>query len=203
MDLGKEFTTEKLSSAITGVSLEILGWPLQVSSWRHINIAFKRKHCTRSMSILAGEDSNPIHALQSGHSVATENRIYGVTAESLLGAPEDIVHAYLDASTEWQRLFKVVPGGLSDLTYLQSQMHHYDQLNARGLFVSKVFKKPQVTPPVANAPNDTAAILDAIAQLQYTSNESQKVLLTEVQQLRDRVSSLESEVTKFTRCMFI
>lgn len=100
MDLGKEISTERLSTAITDISLGILGWPLQVSSWRHINIALKRKHCARSMSILAGDDSNPIHALQSGHSVATENRIYGLTAESLLGAPEDIVHAYLDASTE-------------------------------------------------------------------------------------------------------
>lgn len=195
MDFGKEFSTEKLSAAMTNVSLGILGWSLQVSSWRHINIALKRKHCGHSMSILAGDASNPIHALQSGHSVATENRIYGLTAESLLGAPEDIIHAYLDASTEWQRLFQVVPGGVRNVLYTHGRMHHFEQLKAKGYFTSKVFKEVEKAQlPTRNSGD----ILAAITNLQQLNDENHTALLNKVQQLQQHVTSLEAEITKLT-----
>ncbi len=57
------------------------------------------------------ETQDSIHALQSGHSRQTENHLYGITAEALAGAAEDVLPLYLDASTDWQVACHVVPGG--------------------------------------------------------------------------------------------
>ncbi len=57
------------------------------------------------------ETEDSIQALQSGHSRHTENRLYGITAESLAGAAEDVLPMFLDASTDWQVACCIVPGG--------------------------------------------------------------------------------------------
>ncbi|KAI6138179.1 hypothetical protein BKA82DRAFT_4021681 [Pisolithus tinctorius] len=44
-----------------------------------------------------------IEALQAGHSHSTENWVYGISVETLAGAAEDNLPAYLKASMEWQK----------------------------------------------------------------------------------------------------
>jgi len=61
-----------------------------------------------------------VEALQVGHMRATENRIYGLSTQSLAGAVEDVLPLYLQASTRWQQCCKVMPGG-SGLPYRQAR----------------------------------------------------------------------------------
>lgn len=132
MDYGKEFTSAKLTDAMAKTSFPVLNWDLKINAWRHINIAFKRKLCSKSYALLTDEESmSPAHALQSGHSVQTENRIYGLTSDSLIGATEDIMQVFLEASTEWQRIFGIVPGGVL-LRFHQATMDRYSSLHTRG-----------------------------------------------------------------------
>lgn len=135
MDFGKEFTSAKITDAMTRISFPILNWNLKISSWRHINIAFKRKLCSKSYALLTGEEnasSTSAHILQSGHSTRTENRIYGLTPDSLIGATEDIMQVFLNASTEWQRLFGIVPGGGVSFRFDQATMDKYSRLQDMG-----------------------------------------------------------------------
>ncbi|KAG1832560.1 hypothetical protein DFJ58DRAFT_736345 [Suillus subalutaceus] len=67
-------------------SVEKIGFPLGVNSWRHISTAFKRK----------------LEALQAGHSRATENRIYGLSPDALASGAEDLLPLFLQASNNWQ-----------------------------------------------------------------------------------------------------
>lgn len=132
MDYGKEFTSAKLTDAMAKTSFPVLNWDLKINARRHINIAFKRKLCSKSYALLTDEESmSPAHALQSGHSVQTENRIYGLTSDSLIGATEDIMQVFLEASTEWQRIFGIVPGGVL-LRFHQATMDRYSSLHTRG-----------------------------------------------------------------------
>jgi hypothetical protein len=162
MNYGKEFQSEDLSRAMATISNPILSWELTLLPWRHINIAIKRKHCTRSLNFLNGEEGESVHALQAGHSEATERRIYGLTPESMIGGTEDIMALFLEASTEWQRLFKIVPGGIS-LPYFDTAMSNYGLLQDVGLIKTSKF---QDTPQAAASPTETNAILSLLKDMQ-------------------------------------
>jgi hypothetical protein len=160
MNFGKEFQSEDLSRAMATISNPILSWELTLLPWRHINIAIKRKHCGRSIKFLTGEEGESVHALQAGHSQATERRIYGLTPESMIGGTEDIMALFLEASTEWQRLFKIVPGGIT-LPYFDTAMSNYRLLQDVGLIKTSKFQdRPPPPPP------ETGAILSLLKDMQ-------------------------------------
>lgn len=108
----KLFDTPQLTNLIKSYTLPVYDVAFGVSDWRHISAAFRRKICP-AMDLTVEEDENldSIQALQSGHSRKTENHIYGITAEALAGAAEDVLPLYLDASTDWQVACHIVPGG--------------------------------------------------------------------------------------------
>ena len=112
MNFGKEFTSEQLSKQMANITRPIVGWSVTVRSWRHINIAWKRKLCKGLTDVAEQKLGSTVHALQSGHNLANENMIYGLSPDALLGAPEDVLQLYLNASTEWQVVNRVVPGVL-------------------------------------------------------------------------------------------
>ena len=92
-------------------TLQILGASLSLSDWRHIAIAFKRKHCTETLDLYEGHLAvDNVFVRQAGHSRITEDRVYGLSADALLGPSEDLIPRYMFASTKWQVLFKAVPG---------------------------------------------------------------------------------------------
>ncbi|KAJ3764559.1 hypothetical protein FB446DRAFT_710231 [Lentinula raphanica] len=142
MDLGKEFTSEGLTSVMSSISLPILDWSLKISSWRHITNAIKRKRCTKTMALLSEDDTFNLHMQQNGHSATVNQNIYATTPISLLGFPEDIIFSYMMVSTEWQRLFHIVPGGIH-LPYSQSTSKHYQHLYDTGFLRTKLFPGPQ------------------------------------------------------------
>ncbi|KAF8126882.1 hypothetical protein K438DRAFT_1790273 [Mycena galopus ATCC 62051] len=134
MDFGKEFTTAKVGEFMVKTSIHILHWKMTVRPYRHINIAFRRKWCKAATDLLEPDGFSIVNALQGGHTYDTENMGYGLSKEDVLtGMPEDVLLAYLDASSAWQRALKVVPGGLG-LTYMQAYHANYDRLLKEGVF---------------------------------------------------------------------
>lgn len=108
---GQGFGTEDISRIMETYSLNHLGCRLTVNSWRHVNIAWRRKLHSTFMQYL--DDMNggeSIQALQSGHSTHIENHIYGRSPDALAGLPEDILPLFLKSSVEWQQTCKTVPG---------------------------------------------------------------------------------------------
>ncbi|PSR72115.1 hypothetical protein PHLCEN_2v12008 [Hermanssonia centrifuga] len=68
-----------------------------------------------------------IGAEQTGHTVDTERMKNAVSPEALAGLPEDLFPLFLQASSEWQKVMKIVPGSLS-LTYLEAGCGHFQAL---------------------------------------------------------------------------
>ncbi|KAH7903590.1 hypothetical protein BJ138DRAFT_1020380, partial [Hygrophoropsis aurantiaca] len=165
----KLFESPQLSHTMADFSLPTLGWNLGINSWRHISTAFKRHLCRLPQDLLDDEDDTA-SALQAGHSLATENRIYGVSADTLpsaaSGAAEDIIPLFLDVSTHWQKLFGTVPGGLM-LTYKQARAEYFDQLVADGT----------ISKPTIGRLRDHAipAILPAISEDRIINNIVEKL----------------------------
>ncbi|KAI5987426.1 hypothetical protein EDC04DRAFT_2614810 [Pisolithus marmoratus] len=93
--------------------LPILHFGLTISSWQHIQTAWKCKLGCAVEDIIEMDTEDNVEALQAGHSCSTENQVYGISIEALAGAAEDILPAYLNASMEWQRHCQVPLGGQS------------------------------------------------------------------------------------------
>ncbi|KAG1853622.1 hypothetical protein F4604DRAFT_1933011 [Suillus subluteus] len=162
MNNNKLFTTDHLSATMARESVEKIGFPLGVNSWRHISTAFKRKLGRFAEQLLQEDDEDTIEALQAGHSRATENRIYGLSPDALASGAEDLLPLFLQASNNWQLLMHTVPGGLQ-LAYVNARAHHFKQLAQSGRFsldFEEITPASHVEPPSvdANAPRPKADI---------------------------------------------
>ncbi|KAJ7204869.1 hypothetical protein B0H12DRAFT_1035224 [Mycena haematopus] len=125
MDMGCHFTSPRLSFIMGENSLNVIDWKMTIQPHRHINIAFRRKLCTSALEL---EDGNAVaNAKSNGHSPRTENLVYGLSPDALLGASEDVFLVYLQTSTNWQRTLRVVPGGLG-LSYKEAHHRNFDKL---------------------------------------------------------------------------
>ncbi|KAI6155874.1 hypothetical protein BKA82DRAFT_4011284 [Pisolithus tinctorius] len=72
----------------------------------HVFVNYDRLFDSENLSvedIMDMDREDNIEALQAGHSRSTENQVYGISVETLAGAAEDILPAYLNASMEWQK----------------------------------------------------------------------------------------------------
>lgn len=127
----KLFVTEDITAVLQKITLVSLGCRLGVNGWRHVSTAFRRKLCTRMDELVEQDEMESIEALQSGHSRQTENRVYGVSADALAGASEDILPLFLKASTDWQVECHLVPGGLP-LAYSDALMDRFEALKEEG-----------------------------------------------------------------------
>ncbi|KAF8633670.1 hypothetical protein AX17_004413, partial [Amanita inopinata Kibby_2008] len=140
VNMGQLFTTPDLTKIIEHYTRPQIGIGIGVNAWRHISTAFRRKICNSMDELVEEDEMETVGALQAGHSRKTENRIYGLSPESLAGAAEDILPLYLEASTDWQIACQVVPGGLH-LSYQEAESKHFAQLEKAGvirkLYVSR------------------------------------------------------------------
>lgn len=112
VDGDRLFTTDILSNVMSNYSVRYIGARLTVRSWRHLNVAWRRKLCPAASELYDGaaENMDTVEALQLGHSRSTENRIYGLSADTIDGLAEDILPLFLDVSTHWQMQCHIVPG---------------------------------------------------------------------------------------------
>ncbi|KAF8417617.1 hypothetical protein L210DRAFT_3427928, partial [Boletus edulis BED1] len=120
VNFDRKFTSEDLSAVMSKYSLPHVHYALTINPWRHIQTAWRRKLKCAVEHIVEIDETEDVEALQAGHTRRTENRIYGLSAESLVGAAEDVLPLFLQASTSWQEHCKVPPGGRS-LPYNQAR----------------------------------------------------------------------------------
>lgn len=108
---GREFTTDDISKRMSRHFLPFLHFNLNVSSWRHIGIAFRRKFIAAVMDFISGKISpDSMGALLCSHNKSTEDRLYGVSPAAGIGLSEDIAADAVKASCDWHLHMGVVPG---------------------------------------------------------------------------------------------
>jgi hypothetical protein len=137
------FNTEDLKAGIQQLTVSHLDVKLGVNGFRHVSTAFRRKICNAMEELIEEDDNDSVQAQQSGHSRRTENRVYGLSADAMAGAPEDLLPLFLDASTDWQVACKVVPGGLG-LTYSEARATNFDSLVIAGKITPRSSSNAQI-----------------------------------------------------------
>lgn len=120
VNFNRKFTSEDLSAVMSKYSLPRIHYALTINPWRHIQTAWKRKLKCAVEHIVEMDEGEDVEALQAGHTRATENRIYGLSTQSLAGAAEDILPLFLQASASWQEHCNVPSGGQS-IPYYQAR----------------------------------------------------------------------------------
>jgi hypothetical protein len=192
MNFGSEFPEDKLSKIMASITEPVIGWPITVSIWRHLNIAWKRKLCQTSFDIFEQDMSTAIHATLAGHSPITERRIYGLSPDSMIGASEDVFHLYLEASTEWQKVFNIVPGGLG-LPYSKARARCFDNLVGQGIIkLSKQQRKHQATDLIIG--NDNQMAITLLQQVQTRAAKSEEKMLANQEQMILHLQTLTAQV---------
>jgi hypothetical protein len=107
----KPFTPDKLTGVMSDLTLPILKFRVGINPWRHIFVAWQRKLCSSASELFDhGDEGDTIGALASGHTRATENRLYGLSEDGLVGGAEDILPLFLSHGGHWQVLGRIVPG---------------------------------------------------------------------------------------------
>jgi hypothetical protein len=170
----KLFKTDDLTHALEKHSAEFMDIELGVSDWRHVSAAFRNKLCGRLEELIEDDDEHEsIGALQMGHSRQTENRVYGISQEALHGAPEDVLPLFLDASTDWQVVCRVVPGGLS-LRYRDALMPMFDGLVQSGRISATVNPNPSTESLAAMIQNLSSQVAELTRMVAMGSPPSTK-----------------------------
>ena len=105
------YTTEELSRVLRVASLKTMDVGIGIRDYRQMSVCVRRAHCPRLDELMMFNDEEDAAALQSGHSKATEDRLYGVSAGYLGQLPENMVEPFAMASAEWQRVMGVPEGG--------------------------------------------------------------------------------------------
>jgi hypothetical protein len=124
------FTTTDITNVLKTYTLPVYDIGLGVNDWRHISAAFRRKICPGLEDIIEDDgNQETVQALQSGHTRQTENRIYGISTETLAGSADEVLPMFLDASTDWQVACRIVPGGHL-LPYSKARMEFFEQLSS-------------------------------------------------------------------------
>ncbi|KDQ05946.1 hypothetical protein BOTBODRAFT_49632 [Botryobasidium botryosum FD-172 SS1] len=121
----REFTSEDITKRMASFTYPILGVGIGIQSWRHISVAWRRKLCQRVEDLVEFSSMERVGALQSGHTTATEDRVYGLSPDAFSRAAEDLLPLFLHYSTDWHKECKVVPGGYLLLVYnAHSHLQH-------------------------------------------------------------------------------
>jgi len=165
----REFNVKDLTNCMEEFTKPVIGLGLGVRSFRHIQIAFERKRCGGMSQLIEDEENETLGALLAGHNRRTHNRVYGLSADALVGPAEDTMPFYLDASIDNQIDWHVVPGGLA-LSYKDARAHHFDALVIKGLI------KP---PAMLKGPNLDLVVSKLATQLKPMLMEALKPLLQE------------------------
>lgn len=105
-----EITTERVSDHMERICNPFCAAKVQVRSWRQMHAAFGRKLCGRAAQLLDLSDEETAQVLQYGHGRSMHEAHYGISNDAVNGPSEEWLPEFLDASTEWQRVGKIVPG---------------------------------------------------------------------------------------------
>jgi hypothetical protein len=192
MDFGKEFTSDKLSALMGDWTGKVLGWRLKIRDWRHVNIAWRRKLCGGAVELIEQQDAvSIVQAQQAGHSRGLENLVYGLSPDATLGAPEDTIALFLNASTDWQKVVKVVPGGLA-LPYKEATMRCFEALVAHGLI-----RLPRTAGTGAMVHNGLSemGLKTSFANFEAQRTAAENNILSKIDEILHKLSKQEDEMS--------
>ena len=181
------FTTDNISHILQEVSQEKMGISLGVRSYRHLSVFIRRAHCSTMQTIFGLRDEEDPGALQAGHSLATEERLYGVSAGYLGQLPENMVEPYIRASTQWQTFLKIPEGGKNFDIFQDLQLQ-------------KIVSNVQVTP--SGSATDTEHFKESTNTVHVNAGKRRKVekdrfVLVDPGQRRKVEKNISSFCTKF------
>lgn len=163
MDLGKEFTSRRLSELMEKHSTKTVGFSMGLNTHRHIFAAFQRKLHPHIEDIIDdGGESDNIGALQMGHSGKTDVQRYGLSMSAMSGVVEDMIRVFLQNSVDWQLSLKVVPGGLH-LGYTEAIHTNWSLCVRQGLI--KGIKERTTTLPAEGGVVDTGGLREELAEV--------------------------------------
>lgn len=109
-NVNKEFIGSDMSSVMKSHTWPTVGFGIDINTWRHLHVMITRKLCNRTQELLDESEENTPRIRQYGHTNPVHNGTYGLSHDALAGLPEDFLPDFLDASTDWQVLARVVPG---------------------------------------------------------------------------------------------
>jgi hypothetical protein len=132
IDYGRGFTSDKLGAIMSKLASPVLGWSMTLSCHRQNGTAWRRKLCDGSVENVSDDVAHAVQALQGGHSRGTDQNLYGRSPDAVLRISEDLIFLFLEASVEWQKIVRVVPGGLR-LPYLEACRSQFNWLERKGL----------------------------------------------------------------------
>lgn len=179
------FVTTDVTNLMKHYSLQSTGYAIGSMAWRHISAGWRRKLCSSLGALIEDEDNETIAALQSSHSRKMENRMYGVSADTLSGAAEDVLPLYLEFSTHWQIECKTVPGGLG-LSYKEARSLNFDNLVKAGVICS-----PQTTDGDIQIANQVAS--KVLQEITPTLESQAAHIITE---LRPLLTEMITEIVR-------
>ncbi|KAJ3564789.1 hypothetical protein NP233_g8061 [Leucocoprinus birnbaumii] len=155
----KLFKTDELTEFLKGTTLRTLKVPLGISDSRHLLTAYRRIHCSRFEDLIELDGQDTAGALQAGHSRATENRLYGRGSGFMHNIADDMTKPLLVASTDWQTILAIPPGGTKLSYHLLQKESAWQEY---------------VLPPVSRHLRDLATNDDCVHDTTpFTPNESQ------------------------------
>lgn len=184
MGMGEEIDSDKASRRMGELTRPFFGFPITISVYRHINIAFKRVFCKDEIDgEMDQETMDKIYAYQADHSVSTENRIYGLSSDVISASSGHMIMIYIGISYKWQKVLGVPPGGLG-LNYKSARLCEFANLvnDGRIKLTAKAFDDP------------CTAIADMAARFEEEREFNRNVfseLLDGMKMLRDEVKKLK------------
>ncbi|KAF6748747.1 hypothetical protein DFP72DRAFT_1073849 [Ephemerocybe angulata] len=188
MDFLKPFTSQAASVRLGEWSSAHLGWPMKIAAFRQMTIGFRNKNRIEGIDADIQEDTmRLIYAHQSGHSVSTENRVYGLSPDLVQGLADSTIELYLKSSLDWQDLLKIVPGDVS-LPFPQCTVGCRTSLEADGTIKSRKPLTVKSNPDYA----------DLLLKIESQSHSSHKALMTQVLALQQDVQSLHAKISILT-----
>ncbi|KAJ2911712.1 hypothetical protein MD484_g8699, partial [Candolleomyces efflorescens] len=186
MDLGEPFTTAVISKLMAEESLLIILWAMTISDYRQLAVGFRNAICLPSdIDEEDGKIMRVIHAQQSGHSLATEKRIYGLSPDLVEGISEITINLYINSSKEWQVRLGIVPSGLS-LTYKEASMPNFPRLVREGainLFPNR--REPSAQP-------ENSELVPFLRQLVSNQSQFHQELLEKITFLEEKINAFDS-----------
>ncbi|TEB21016.1 P-loop containing nucleoside triphosphate hydrolase protein, partial [Coprinellus micaceus] len=186
MDLLKPFAPDTISRLLGEKSSKHLGWKMKIKAYRQMTIGFRRQNKIEGIECDIQEDTmRLIYAQQSGHSVSTENRTYGLSPDLVEGLADATIELYLNSSSDWQRLLKVVPGDTT-LPYKQCLVENYAKLAADGIIMAHT--------PTKSTHTDITPLAKLIIELKSESGASHNILMGEIKRLQADIQALKHDI---------
>lgn len=187
MDNGKPFTSSKLTAHMEATSEVVFGWGITPNPHRHIQTALHRDHVPKVAEILDDTEYRTMSALQAGHSLHTEETVYGLPGGTITGDSQAVAEAYISVSKAWQQAMGVVPTG-TPVVYGADAYVNWIDPSTRA-----------VEPPAQNQPPVQAVADPIMLQMLQTLLDGSQSANAKLDAQATEIASLKAHVTALSQ----